>query len=459
MLKRLIFILLLFVSGINSANADIAGGPSNPDVKKVVARTGYDPELVQVWFQQGHWWQAYRTLLPLEVRYSEVPSFNYDLGVAALKVGAYARAANALERAVLQQPRHAGAYLDLAIAFIMLKDYRSASERIDQLEQRFRLPPKIEQAILYYRKLIEDGKKPSTRWQRSINAMAGYNSNVNNGTDASLIEFISDNGSFQIPLSEDSKPQGDFFIDLGARFSVDRVHEASHWHGSVSAQLREYSKQNDFDTLTVFTGGGLSRNLRGDVWDFSLYHARVLLDDSLYQTAVMGIVRYSPTYDSLWNWQWQYRFSDEKYDELDDQDNDAKIHDLNVVISHPLNGLSLFKRLGFSLSYSFDQSLNNRAGGDQQSWEAETFVDSPLNSGLLRTSLSFQREEDSSPYSPSFGSTIRKTDKFLLKSRYQRQLDENLDWELEARVQVNSSNLELFDTTSAELRSRISYRF
>ena len=67
---------------------------------------------------QGENQSAYSQLRVTELEHSGEPEFDYWLGVSALRAGEPSHALMALDRAILRQPNHAGARMELSLIHI-----------------------------------------------------------------------------------------------------------------------------------------------------------------------------------------------------------------------------------------------------------------------------------------------------------------------------------------------------
>jgi tetratricopeptide (TPR) repeat protein len=129
--------------------------------------------------QAGEAQQAYETLAAEEAEYAGDVTYDYWLGLAAVRAGEYPRATFALERVVAQEPNHAGARLELATAYVALDQNELASSELAQL--RTMDPPEnaaerikqLQDAVS--RRAENEARKDRTLW---LTLEAGHDDNV-----------------------------------------------------------------------------------------------------------------------------------------------------------------------------------------------------------------------------------------------------------------------------------------
>ena len=194
--------------------------------------------------------QAARELLePQEQTLAGDPGYDYLLGLAMLQTGEPGRASLALERAVGQDQRFAGARLDLARAYYESGDFRAAKRELEQLRD-LNPPPQAQRAIEEYLALIANRQR-RLRLEYRLHSKTGYDSNVNSATAAS--QFL---GFELIPSSQETpSPFGEIggsvvvFKPLSARLLLD-------------TRLNLRKRNNPDASFVNSTSGDLSVGLR-----------------------------------------------------------------------------------------------------------------------------------------------------------------------------------------------------
>lgn len=186
-----------------------------------VAAAGHaDPEVLRQAEQMinaGRHQQARGLLEPLEAQLAGNPAFDYLLGLAMLETGEPGRAALALERAVEQDQRFAGARLDLARAYYASGDYIEARRQLESLRD-LNPPPQAQQAIEEYLALIANRQR-RLRLEYRLSSGVGYDSNANSAT--SVNEFLG------FELIERSRETASPFAEIGGGVTLLKPLSAS----------------------------------------------------------------------------------------------------------------------------------------------------------------------------------------------------------------------------------------
>lgn len=218
-----------------------------------------------------------------ESTYVGNPDFDYLLGTAALAAGRNTVAVHALERVVLVQPSHAGAYLDLAIAHYRLGEFDAADGILKHIEEHFDPPLALRNDIAGVRARIARARI-TQGWQLELGAFTGHTNNANYGLAVSTLPLTLDGLPVSLLLDPAFRPRSDGFAELrgsalrsfdlgsGERADVYAALRARN-HGSESAQdqrdlvasgvWRRPVAWRDFEGASVFAGA-LLRNLSFD---------------------------------------------------------------------------------------------------------------------------------------------------------------------------------------------------
>lgn len=127
------------------------------------------------------------------------PDYDYRLGVAALALGRTLVAINALERVVLVQPAHAGAWLDLALAHLQFDDRETARNLLRHVSDNFDPPPELKRRIDALRSRLD--RAPSNRaWGGHLAVQYGRVRNANNGFGSPFMTLTPGGASQPIPV-------------------------------------------------------------------------------------------------------------------------------------------------------------------------------------------------------------------------------------------------------------------
>ncbi len=408
--------------------------------------------------EQGDAQAAYTLLYQLEHTYSFNADYNYLLGVSALQTRHYSQARNAFERTLLLQPGNAGAYLDLAITEIELKNFHEARRLLQEIEQRFNPPEGIRQVINAYNARISSALTPRNYFSSHVFIGGGYSDNVNNGTDKSLIELDLGTGPVLLPVSNSSKSSPDSYSEAGATLSYN-IEQGPWRHQLISAiQRSDYHSMTEFNTVNAVFGANSSISYEQSQIDAGIYYSTVWLDGADYQTSTSGSGQYSYQLPSGLKLASQLRLSQLRY--IQTQSNNINRAELTFSASKAVSVLGKNSLLQATLRFNRGSALNNRAGGDEQQWQAGMALITQLNpQDLARLSLSVGNNNDSTPYNPSLlGPKVRDTQKLRLSASYSHQFNETWSITTGLNIARNRSNIDLFTTDSNELTVRLNYK-
>jgi hypothetical protein len=174
----------------------------------------------------------------------------YQDALQSISEGRKADAFDTLREVTEESPRHAGAWLELALIHCELGNEAEAERMFATIETRFNPPRGILELIAAAR---EQGCK---RWRRntsaSFSAGRGIDQNVNQG--ASLGTYLLDgpNGPIETELTPEFRPRHDQYTHVGADYQTDL--SANGTRGFVDAHVRRNDQLHDYDTTSLFAG-------------------------------------------------------------------------------------------------------------------------------------------------------------------------------------------------------------
>lgn len=371
----------------------------------------------------------------------------YQAAVRALTEGRLEDAAAMLRRVVSNEPRHAGAWLDLAISQCELGNAAEAERLFATLAQRFALSPGIVETIARYR--ATGCGKPLRRrggaWL--LAATRGHDDNVNQG--AADPRFTIGTGSAQTAYELDPAflPKADSFSQLGASW-LRPLGDAG-----TSAIVQAYGRWHDHehaqDTASVL--GALEHTWKAGGWRMRGTAALgyVALDRSLYQRQQQLQARVTPPL------------------KLAPEAEFAFYGNLNHVIyptrpAYDGNTLELGGIYAWRSKHSLtqatltglhDESSAGRPGGDRNGafgslqWYGDVAPRLALEAGLT-----YQRWHSQDVYSPGLIETRRLQQTTTLRAAAQWQLRPHTSLVVEWRNTRNHENISLFQYNSRALQ-------
>ena len=199
---------------------------------------------------------AYALLAPLADERAGDPDFDFLLGLAALDAGHPGEAVFALERVLSVQPDHALARAEIARAYYALSEYETARLEFENVKAGGNVPTEAQETMDRYLALIERAQSGGgPRISGFVTAGAGYDTNVNSGTDESRVAIpILGNVPFQL-VDEAVENEHAYTLIAGG---VNVNHPLSK-ELSVVGGARGYYRNTEspFSTRDAYLYGGL----------------------------------------------------------------------------------------------------------------------------------------------------------------------------------------------------------
>jgi hypothetical protein len=191
---------------------------------------------------------AYADPVPLDT-----PPDMYRNAMLAMAEGRLAEAEQALGLVALEEPRHAGAWLDLAMLYCAAGKAGAAENLFAQIERRFTPPPPILEVIAWQRKLGCAG------WQSkndvTLRLGRGFESNVNQGAHQPGLSIGSGENQIDLVLSPGYLARSDQFTKLSAEWV--REFSSSGASGMLQLQTQTYDHLGRYSNSALLAGGEL----------------------------------------------------------------------------------------------------------------------------------------------------------------------------------------------------------
>lgn len=372
----------------------------------------------------------------------------YRAALRALADGRLEDASAMLQRVVSQEPRHAGAWLDLAISQCELGNAAEAERLFTRLERNFTLPPGIVETIARYRATGCGKPAPSPQdaaWL--LAATRGHDTNVNQG--ASDPRFTIGTGSTQTEYELDPAflPKPDSFSQLAGSYL--RPLGGSNTNAIVQVYSRWHDHEREQDTASVL--GALDHTWTAGDWRLRGMAALgyVTLDRTLYQRQQQFQARLTPPL------------------KLPKEVEFTLYGNLSRVIyptrsAYDGNTLELGAIGGYRAKHSltqatltrlYDNSFAGRPGGDRDGWFGSLQWSGDVSSRLsLEAGLTRQRWRSEAIYSPGLIETRRLQNTTTVRAAAQWQLWPHTSVVLEWRDTFNHENISLFQYNSRALQ-------
>ncbi|MDN4054642.1 tetratricopeptide repeat protein [Massilia sp. YIM B02763] len=371
----------------------------------------------------------------------------YRAALRALADGRTEEAAAMLRRVLVLEPRHAGAWMDLAISECELGNAAEADRLFGELQHRFALPPGMLEAVARYR--ATGCGKPAARegsvWL--LAATRGHDDNVNQG--ASDPRFTIGTGSTQTEYELDPAflPRADSFSQLAVSWlrplgntGTNAIVQAySRWHDEVREQ----------DTASVL--GALEHTWKPGGWLLRGTAALgyVTLDRTLYQRQQQLQARITPPWKLPAGADFALSANVSRVDYPT-----RPAYDGNTVELGGIAGYRTRRSLTqLTLTRLHDDSSDDRPGGDRDGWFGSVqWVGEAAENVTLEAGATRQRWHSKTLYSPGLIETRRLQNTTTLRTAANWQLRPHTTLVLEWRATLNRENISLFQYNSHALQ-------
>lgn len=171
-----------------------------------------------------------------------VAAILYEEALVALDLGETERARDLLRAVVQREPRHAGAWLDLALTLCRLGERRQGQAILRQLDQRFDPPPALREIIARFA-ANECAAAPKLRLSAGL--ALGHDDNVNLGASRERTRLVTDAGVVEVLIGQGMRARPDRFAEVWA--SLD-------WGDApvrLDLSLRQHARAHDLDAQTL----------------------------------------------------------------------------------------------------------------------------------------------------------------------------------------------------------------
>ncbi|KFZ31261.1 hypothetical protein IDSA_00555 [Pseudidiomarina salinarum] len=247
--------------------------------------------------QEGNTDAALSALQQAEDSYAGMARYDYWYGVVALRAGQPTLASLALERAILSDPNHAGARLELAASYLALNRLNKSEAELDYLA-RFNPPPSAQEAIARYRTEIAERRRRAAEGSQLVMLSVDY------GYDSNYLNYPSSfdlfDNTFLEGLAILEADDTQFATGRGVWFHQRDIDARQFVEFSVAGQARvnEDSEARAFDTTIL--QGSAAYGLRLDAKNSIRYGVdlgQVWLDDGDFRSHIGLLVGWQHNYD------------------------------------------------------------------------------------------------------------------------------------------------------------------
>ncbi len=281
---------LLCVAPVGAQSASSTQASAGTELAELLRTT-------QNQLQNGNADAALSALQQAEDMYAGIARYDYWYGVVALRAGQPTLASLALERAILSDPDHAGARLELAASYLALNRLNKAEAELDYLA-RYNPPPSAQEAIARYRTEIAERRRRAEEGSHLVmlNLDYGYDSNYLNYPSS----FDLFDNTFLEGLAILEADDTQFVTGRGVWFHQRDLDARQFVEFSVAGQARvnQDAEASAFDTTIL--QGTAAYGLRLDPKNtirYGLDLGQVWLDDEDFRSHIGLMIGWQHNYD------------------------------------------------------------------------------------------------------------------------------------------------------------------
>jgi hypothetical protein len=370
----------------------------------------------------------------------------YRAALRAVAEGRLQEAAELLERFIAQEPRHAGAFLELAITQCELGNAAAAEKLFKTVEERFDPPPGIMEVIASHR--AAGCARPTVRpasWL--LSAGRGRDSNVNQGASDSTFTIGTGSNQTDLELSPEFLPKADNYNVLTG--SYVRPMNTYGTLGIIQGYVRRNDNIHEQDTATVLVGVEHSLNIGRWRTRATAAFGAAMLDKQLYQRQQQLQLRASPPIGLPAGLDFAVAGNISHVAYPTRTAYDATTLELSSLFTYRAKR----DQLQFTVSKLRDHGVDARPGGDRSGWFGSLQWYTLLGSGwYAEAGLTHQHWQSDSIYSPGLIEVARRQNLSSGRAAVQWYFRPNVSLHLEGRVVRNRENISLFQYSSHALQ-------
>ena len=370
---------------------------------------------------------------------ADAPPDLYRNAMLAMAEGRLAAAEKALTLlAASEEPRQAGAWLDLAMLYCAAGEAGAAENLFTQIERRFAPPPLILEVIAWQRKLGCAGWQ--TKNDVTLRLGRGFESNVNQGAHQPSLTIGSGEGQIDLVLLPGYRPLSDQFTSLSAEWVGDFSSNGAS--GMLQLQSQIYDHLGRYSTNSLLAGAELPWRWGG--WGFRGLGSTgvTTLDGQQYLRQRQLQLEVAPPLPLPANWQFGVTgsWSAIAYPTLNSFD--AQWWETRATLRYRRDGLWWQA----SASALQDRPVGERPGGDR----AGTFADfqgrmSLASNVVGEVGWKLQRWQGERAYFPGLIEVPRLQQARVLRAAAVFQLSPQQAFVLELKETNNYENVSVFD--------------
>lgn len=372
----------------------------------------------------------------------------YQEALQSLAEGRKQDASEALTRLIDDEPvpKHAGAWIDLALIQCSLGNADAAERLFANIETRFEPSREVLELISEARETGCDKWTPVS--SLTVQAGRGYDENVNQGASSPTLVIDRGQQPIELPLQPDFLPKQDQYSALGMEYMREVTRNGSI--GFVQYQQRRNDTLHDYDSAALFAGIDSPYRFGRWVMRTTAMAGAVGLGGKLYQRQLQLQAQVTPPLPLPAGTQFSLLGSASRTDYLTLTNFNARTLELRGQLAHRRGPLYASATFGFIN----DTARDARPGGNRHGKVASVLVRRTLWNELSGE-LGYTRQtwNSAQPYAPELLlDQVREQETQTLRGLLTYRLNNRHALLLEGRVVRNKENISIFQYNNRVLQ-------
>ena len=216
--------------------------------------------------------------------YAGEPTFDFLIGIAAVKVGKYQEAVFVLERTVIVRPKWQLARFNLAKSYFYIDNLLAAKNELNKLQPLVK-DQKLKETVSVFLNTIEQTLlNKQKKLTQLVGISIGHDSNINSG--AILDEFQSPLSNQPIQLSQESQETSDeaLYLNYQLRYQTP-INQKQLFITEMALFHTDYkeSKNNQFQSSIAQISAKYQDEWSWATFQIGAYFRPLLLDSAMYR--------------------------------------------------------------------------------------------------------------------------------------------------------------------------------
>lgn len=354
-----------------------------------------------------------------------VSEAHYQKGLTALVNGSYDLAIIHLEQALLLNPQHVGAQIDLAVAYCEAKQEQSCEVALKQLSQRY--------DYAFINQLVN--RYSPVQWQHQTQVDLGHSNNLNHGLSISELNININGLPAQLVLSRDSRATEGVFTDVAhiTRWQSSRLTQRKEVWASFYTRLLDQQQPQ----VTFAQSGGLQRYALGTSKNSIAVGGQLAYLGFEQSYRFQSVALLSELHLAEWLWKPKLSLAQEYRQQLQPQD--------QVTLSSISFGIVPTEYWQIKIQSEWDKA-EQREWGDTQRWLMQVSGYYPINETLrVQWMAQSMLSQDERAYAPLIFTQARQYQQNVWQIGWISQLDRNWSWQCYLRNADQRANYAIFD--------------